>query len=350
MMQIKPPSNGIGIPSLPDKTIDDLIQKYLNESIDEIKNKKYGKRSNLIDVINHFFQIKIRFYDYVAKEHGVDLIYLNKVLEQIEIISFWGIGLSDSIEKHIKNNQLFWGLFSNYLVRNEFPSFNREHISKSVNRYERLNTSDLDKAYGVRYVENCDTTLIGQVKKSCFDAINAQSCINYVLSDLQDDSESINCDFKESIEELRKITDSEGNVLVYRGFDFGPGKDVRMHSKKIDNENAHIQETGVGVSFTVEKKIARQFALNKWDSMNNGSSTSWERRVQDNRYILEKSGVDIDSFLSNKVRNAAIGTYKVNTKDILLSFLITSSEKELVILPEKLNLIDYRIIKATKLK
>ena len=348
MTQIKFPSNGI--PTLPDKTIDDLIQKYLSESIAEIKNIKFGKNSNLIDVINHFFNLKIRFYEYVAKEYGRDLIFFNKLLEQIEIITFWGIGLNDSIEKHIKNNQFFWGLFSQYHLRNEFPSFNSEYISESVNRYERLNTSDLDKVYGVRYVENCHNALIRQIKKTCFDPINAQIHINLVLSDLQDDSESIVCDFKESIEELRKITDSEDNVLVYRGFDFGPGEDIRIHSKKIGNENAHIQETGVGVSFTVEKKIAEEFALNKWETMNNEVSTTWDRRVEDNYYILEKSGVDIDTFLSNKVRNAAIGTYKVNKKDILLSILITSSEKELVILPEKLNLIDYRIIKSTKLK
>jgi hypothetical protein len=46
----------------------------------------------------------------------------------------------------------------------------------------------------------------------------------------------------------------------------------------------------------------------------------------------------------------ALIEYRYIEKDILLNTIVDNPEKELVILPEKLNLIDYRIIKTTKLK
>ena len=338
--------------SLSDKTIDELIQKYLNEVIEEIKKSKFRKEINIKKLILNFYHIKLRFYDYIAKEYDVDYFYFRALLKQIEVITFWGIGLDDSIEKHITNNKLFWGLFKLYIKVNDFPSFNLEYIAASVNRYERLKAIDLEKALGIIYIQQCEGLIRNNLEDyGCF---LADATLENIKKDLSHDSIFLNHSnftVQESNKGLSKITDAEGDVLVYRGFDFGPGKDVRKDSKKIDNENAHIQETGLGVSFTGNKKVARQFALNKWEAMNIEVSTTWDNRIKSNYYILKRSNLDIDTFLSDKVRNAAIGTYKVNKKDILLNLIAGSDlESELVILPEKLNLIDYRIIKTTKLK
>jgi hypothetical protein len=260
--------------------------------------------------------------------------------------------LDDSIEKHIVNDGLFWGIFILSIRLNEFPSFQLKAISESVNRFERCKSKQLLKqaAFGVAEVsdrilnDSIESVGIFSEQFALASLRNFKSKTSLLLTTADKMVQS-------AIKELRKNLDAEGNIFVYRGFDFGPKDSVRKGLKKTGNKQAHIQETGVGLSFTLDKMIAKEFALSKWQAMHN-KDVSWENRVSNNWIILEKSGIDLQKFLSDKERYAAIGTYKVKETDIICNLAYdrndVKSECEIMILPENLELISYNIITGTK--
>ncbi len=327
---------------------------YLNLAIKELKKSKYKNQADYKNLIFDFYQVKIDFYEYVNKEVRIyaNSFELQNVIDQVFIIAFFGIGLKDSVEKHILNNGLFWGLFPLAIRRNEFPSLQLQLISDSVNRYGRVKSNGLLKQMAFTVVQICDVSLIEAIKKiGVFDANLSSMQLKRLRSCSNDFLKVANKMAETAAKEINKNIDLEGNILVYRGFDFGPKDSVRKGLKKKGNENAHIQETGIGLSFTTDKKVAKEFALSRWNAMHNDEIT-WESRISNNFLILKKTGIDIEKFTSDKERYAAIGAYKVSAKKILVNLAydnnLTNSESEVMILPQNLDLISYSIIRGTK--
>lgn len=307
-------------------------------------------------MICDFFVVKLKLYEFAHKKIGLfpESFDLRSALDQISIIAFFGIGLNDSIEKYVVNDGLFWGMFIFSIRRNEFPSFQLELIKDSVNRFQRPKSKQILKqtAYGV--VAGCTETIEESLFSiGVFNVNHASSALKKFKSKTSFLLGMADKMVQSSIKEINSIVDSEGNIFVYRGFDFGPKESVRKDRRRLGNEHSHIQETGVGLSFTLDKAVAKEFALSKWSAMQNGEITL-EARIFNSCVILEKSGVDFKKFLSDKERFAAIGKYKVNRKHIICNFAYDKnsykSESEIMVFPENLELIDYRIIQGTKAK
>jgi hypothetical protein len=341
--------------NISDEFIDNLIETYFTLAIKELNKSKYKNQADYKNLIYDFYQVKIDLYEYVNKKVG---LYINSnellnAIDQVCIIAFFGIGLKDSLEKHIVNNGLFWGLFAFNISRNEFPSFQLQLISESVNRYERLKSTELLKQMAFIVVNFCDDILIESLKSiGVFDENFTCKQFKRFKSQSNDFLKHANNRLESATKKIKKNIDSEGNILVYRGFDFGPKDSVRKKGfKKKGNKDAHIQETGVGLSFTLDKEIAKEFALSKWNAMNNNQIT-WGIRISNNALILKKTGIDLQKFTTDKERYAAIGTYKVRAKKIIVNLAFDNnyakSESEVMILPENLELISYRIIRGTR--
>ncbi len=130
---------------IPDDFIDDSIKFYFFNAIEELKKKKYKNQSDYRNLICDFFEIKLKLYNFAHQKIG---LYPNSV----ELKSI----LDDSIEKHIVNDGLFWGIFILSIRLNEFPSFQLKAISESVNRFERCKSKQLLKqaAFGVAEVSD----------------------------------------------------------------------------------------------------------------------------------------------------------------------------------------------------
>jgi hypothetical protein len=143
----------------------------------------------------------------------------------------------------------------------------------------------------------------------------------------------------------KKLIGESSTIKIYRGFDIGENEDIRIGRKLKNNSNSHFQDSGKGLSYSPDKKLAEDFALNKWKLLT--SKIDWNKRVSWNELLLEFEGIDINKFKDNTGRKPVLGLFEVNVKNIVYPFL--DFEKEIVAFPQNVKLLNYKFLKYSVL-
>jgi hypothetical protein len=324
-----------------------LIETYQSMVINHIKKnrRKYSDQNSFESLCVDLFLVKIKFLEFIEQKYDANFLRLSVgESEQLFVAAFFGIGTGDSIEKHIENHGLFWGHYLLYLQKNEFPSFHLNNYVESIKRFSRQSYGQKQRVIAFGIVKALYELQLEVVSDYSFSLPKLKSALKNANIYLKGERKKFSEYFEISKATLNQLTKGQTHIKIYRGFDFAPTDSVRKGLKLKNNPTAHIQETGGSLSFTPNTEVAKQFALAKWAPVSNAS---WNSRVRWSRLILQSAGVDIDKFLYDKERYAAVGTYLIAVKNITAN-LMHDLEEELVVLPEHIEKFSYKIIKGVK--
>jgi hypothetical protein len=324
----------------------EFIKEYQQMAIGHIKKnkKKYSAAENFETLLIDFAEIKIKFISEMRKKHGDDVITEFFLSQQIFVAGFFGIGCDESVESHIENGGLFWGNYLFLLKRNEFPTFHIQYYAESIGRSNRSKFSSESKFIAHEIQEHIEGLFVQLFQKQGFDEPSYRMHLMNLKKKLYMLVKESRAKYKSAKGYLQKKINGKQHLLVYRGFSFGEKEFVRQGLYLKENPTAHVQMTGAGLSFSLDKKIAQNFALARWRGV---WKATWEKRVNWDRILLKLANINVENMVNSESekRYAAIGTYKIPVGKIIAYMC---QEEEIVVLPEHIEKFRYDIIKTIK--
>jgi hypothetical protein len=145
-------------------------------------------------------------------------------------------------ESHIKNDYLFWTLFGKVYVICPNTYYFREQITDAIRRGTRLELPLLERII-------CTNSLIIFMIVSAANEDRKEE-----KKEGLDFAEMLGTHCHELHESIKKST-AQNDIEIYRGFLVPEDADVRV-GRKMDNSSSHIQDEGLGFSFTYDKEVA----------------------------------------------------------------------------------------------
>lgn len=333
----------IGVLTMSYSTVKVEYLNDLREAYTEFFQKKSIQNtnlSNLLDTLSEYYKIRYLILGKYLQIYGVDNFKKLDDSEQFMITVFFGDNEHDGLEKIIKSNILFWSIYTLFIKKNEFPSFQLKKYEEALNRFDRIKT---DMSIRITSFETMFLvyTIVTEVKR-IGQVINLFSYLkNMVKGNRKNTNKEISKNSDNSYKLYKKLISESSTIKIYRGFDVGENEDIRIGRKLKNNTNSHFQDSGKGLSYSPNKKLAEDFALNKWKLLT--SKIDWNKRVQWNELLLEVEGVDINKFKENTGRKPVLGLYEVEVKNIIYPFL--DFEKEIVAFPHQVKLLNYKFLK-----
>lgn len=329
--------------SLDKKTIKafQIIEKNYIELFNIANNK------NDLDPLE--ISILINRTNLIIKNEAVSRIKkINKVSygpPELLALKFFGSPSEDNgMHKKLKNKKVFWALFGYLYINYQYPSLNMENILNSTQLYNRQDVDQDERSLLTYY-----TTIIEE--KTNLDS-------NFFIFD-SSDKKSINSYYDHEVRKERTMIEEKvqnkinlehqpcksNEMIIFRGFDININESVRKDRRKIGNCNYKVQDAGVGISYTTDIKIAKDFAIQKFttDTVNNSSTLSscTNMRAIDTKISLNSVGLCVNSFSSTSNRRCYFASYKTPSDKILLN-LSLYKEREILVNPKDLELISYK--------
>jgi hypothetical protein len=252
-------------------------------------------------------------------------------------------------EKMIRNDELFWIMWGNaYIGTPQVHSFHEE-IADALSRGTRLEIP-LNKR--IRLANQTNANMSGEN-------------IEQITKDLS---------------MFISSHTAEEEVIIYRGFLVPEGAEIRV-GRFMDDPSSHIQDEGIGFSFTFDKKVAIAHSIMNTssalllrlygDELGDKSLRTWKefstafRKLENSKKMLERtlkyteymkmcfSGELIKSkkklfkpyesaseYIGFNVR-PCIGKYSIKKDDVLCAFNYAKREKELFVNPSDASLLHY---------
>jgi hypothetical protein len=297
-------------------------------------NKKF---KNFTLLVFDFFMLRYILRKYIIEKYDWDF---SNIGDNVDFAALFGVdGLCKPALLHLENERFFWGYFGYIIFCIELPSLELIKLKKSTLPF-------INKKYSI------------DKKSSAFQAF---MYVNYIIiRSYGTDSEFlVMSKFKKNIsnhcEEIIEVSNGSkeyfhsaiGNnekIKIYRGFNYSEDLNVRTGRYFKNNPTSHLQDDGKSISFTLERKIAKEFAINYFGK---GSHVGiWSERVNGNELLLKMNNFNAADFLKEQKRRPVIGTYEVAVNDILLySCFPERSEYEILVFPENTRLIRYDNVK-----
>lgn len=265
-------------------------------------------------------------------------------------LKFFGFPFEDNgMHKKLKNKKVFWALFGYLYMNYQYPSLNIDNILNSTRLHNRQDIDQDERSLLTYY-----TTIIEE---------KTSQESNYFIFD-SSDKNSINSYFDHKVRKERMMIEEKvqnkinlehqrcnsNEMIIYRGFDIDFNESVRKDRRKIDNPNYKIQESGIGISYTTDKKIAKEFAIQKFtiDTVNKSTtySSCTNMRAIDTKISLKSVGLTVNAFSSTANRRCYVASYKTRSDKVLLN-LSLYKEREILLNPNDLELIDYKQLLRT---
>lgn len=353
-----------------------IIQKT-NPDIYEFAVRYSEFRYELVDACTEYDQMESSIVKIVGEESLNNAIVSDEVnslltnnFRRFEIPELVFFGLSNKVKathQYLTDRRAFWAIFSYLYTYIEYPSFMKNEIIFSCLEQDRLNidlpernrcmaifqiTSELFSVNLNEYMNNNSLLM----NRPLFSAVASDMLSNKKMHLFQGKcissrkfcNQSARNISNKNNANLKSIVDPNGHLIVYRGFDVDRSENIRQNRFKTNNPNSHIQQSGVGMSYSPQKEGATVYSMSKFkDTLT----------LSNNERVFNKSSIKFDLLDINKERFLdvtnkipVVGKYSAEKKDILFSNVNvygTDSDlhsSEIVFLPESVKLIDYRIM------
>ncbi len=301
-------------------------------------DKKYKEFALLV---LDFFVLRSLLLMHVVKTYGFNM---SKSSYNLDFASLFGVkGVCEPAITELKSERFFWGYFGFTVFTSEFSSLTIDNLRLSV---ERLS----NKKYSLEKKSSAYLTFM--YIESVFNdmRLNASELVlkkKNFAKEIKEHQELIIETSGRSNEYFKKYLGDKKTIKVYRGFHYDTNMNVRVGRYLKKNPHANLQDNGKSISYTLDKKIAKTFAVNYY--MTESFMDSWSERVNGNELLLKINDIEKQSFLEENSRRPAIGVYEVDVDDILLySCIPNESEYEVFVFPENARLIRYDPIKFSK--
>jgi hypothetical protein len=297
-------------------------------------NKKFKDFTLLVF---QFFMLR-----FILRKHMFEKYDLNfyNVGENIEFAAIFGVdGLCKPALIHLENERFFWGYFGYIIFCIELPSLELIKLKNSTLPFvnKKYSIDKKSSAYQAFMYANYIFT-------HALEADSELQVINNFKKNISNHCEEILEASNGSKEYFHNAIGNSEKIKIYRGFNYSEELNVRTGRYLKNNPTSHIQDDGKSISFTLERKIAKDFAVNYFGT---GSLVAeWSRRVNGNELLLKMNNFNTADFLKEQKRRPVIGTYEVAINDILLySCFPERSEYEILVFPENTRLIRYDNVK-----
>ena len=291
-------------------------------------------------------------------------------MKRFEIPELVFFGLRDMVKPthlYLSDKRAFWSLFGYLYTYIEFPSFMVNEIKLSCLEQDRLtvNLSERNRCMTIfkitseifftvlnHYINNkflvqnrpileaVTSDMIANRTKNLYEGklVSSRKFCNQLARSIT---------YKTSTT-LKSLFDSNGKLTFYRGSDIDRTENIRLNRTKKSNPLSHVQQSGIGMSFTPLKDGAVVYSLSKFkDTLT----------LSNNERVFNKSSIKFDfldinknSFLDTTSKIPVLGTYSADMKDILVSQICSFGSdsdlhsSEIVFFPDSVKLIDYRIL------
>ena len=217
------------------------------------------------------------------------------------------------LEKEITNPLFFWSIIQPIYKRTTFSQVYLDRFKIAFTRTNRLEVI-------LKNRQNC----IKRYKEKVRDTTTEEP--SPVTRTLQN---KIN----------KKIKKQNKELIVYRGFSIRKDDDVRVGRFKIDNPKAEQQESGLGFSYTLDRKCANFFA-NQFKIESGVFPFGKAKIVWEGSNSKGQIPNYVDKSLIDKNSRRVVANYSIQKKDILF-YDADYLESEIVVLPDKTKLIRY---------
>jgi hypothetical protein len=292
-------------------------------------------------LVSEFFMLRNILREHIVTKYNLYNWNSTNIAENVNFAALFGVDeVCEPALIHLENERFFWGYFGFSVFILDLPSLELNNLEKSTLPFKHKKYSIDKKSSAFQafmYIAQ------SYAMKNLGRDIGVQ-VINNFKKDIEFHCENIIDNSNRSKEYFHSAIKSNNIVRIYRGFNYNEELNVRSGRYLKNNPNAQTQDDGKSISFTLERKIAKEFAINYFEA---GSHIKeWSKRVNGNELLLKINNFNGNDFLREQKRRPAIGTYEVAVDDILLySCLPGASEYEIMVFPEKAKLIRYDNIK-----
>ncbi len=271
--------------------------------------------------------------------------YTLSKIHEYEFVAFFGNG-RDITGTHLllKDPRKFWSIFTFLIHKIQYPSLYLKQIEESLTLYKRMKVPLTGRNYSAYCLLLTD--LFWEKNSNYLLKINNLEDV----ASLSDILSIFNSDVNNLIHELilkslertnRTNNKKTKTVTVFRGFDISKTENVRKNRFKKNNFEAQQQDAGFGVSYSYNKEIAKDFSKQKFDAASFILLNTIRDRVSIASFSLSNSRIKSDDFLDISKRTPYVGKYELHKDDILVD-ISDFAEEEVIALPSKVKLLDYR--------
>lgn len=295
-------------------------------------------------------------------------------------------------EHFITDDELFWTMFGHFYIACSQTFLFQQQITRAINRGTRL-----ELPLNVRIILSNTSYFVNRLDelKEQYKNIpeEEQNKIEEKIREKQEDEDLSGFSFRDLKYEhviaaetkdwedyLENVTAQE-DITLYRGFLVPEDADVRV-GRTIDDPSSHMQDTGLGFSFSIDKEVAIQHAV-----MNSSTQLMFKMYGEDligdtsqyktwNEFFTAFQQLDVSEEIIkttlkfaeyekvnwsgaslNKSRKyigfdvrPCVGTYAIKKSDIVTALNYKSMEKELFCFPTSVTLMRYDFVTWKKQK
>jgi hypothetical protein len=266
----------------------------------------------------------------------------NLQIFNIDYASMFGVdGLCEPALRHLENERFYWGYFGYSVFAIELPSLALESLRKSTEKYTKSKYSIHKKSLAFEVFLYFQNVITNSSEKN-----GLASTIKTIKKDIKQHQENITDYASKSREFFDKTVGENIDIKIYRGFHYSSEDNVRTGRYLKNNPNSHLHDSGKSISFTLNKSIAKDFAVNYY--ANKKFLANWSNRVNENELLLKINNFNPIDFLKSSNRHPAIGCYQVAVKNIIIySCFPDSGEYEIMTFPENVKLLRYDPVKIS---
>ena len=265
------------------------------------------KENNLIDAFRlyqtEFFKTankrKFNMFDFALEYESMKLILAQcstETLEstdfhyassyaQFDLITFLGLDGKQPTHETLKNPNAFAAILGMLIRRDEFPSLYLDKLriaismhserkcdlaSRNLWFYTAEETKNLFYDFLRRYVEEGE-----RVGKSVLDTNVLKKQFKSRLSTLINKKVDSSLNFVN--QNLKEVLSPNKTFRCFRGFNISRDEDVRFNRSYSNNDSKYVQVGGRGISYTLDKQCAKQFAAQPFIRKN--EIGEYQRRV-----------------------------------------------------------------------
>ena len=329
------------------------------------------KENNIIDAFRlyqtEFFKIankrKFNMFDFAVEYESMKLILAQcstEALEssdfqlassyaQFDLITFLGLDGKHPTHEILKNPNAFAAILGMLIRRDEFPSLYLDKLRIAINMHSEKKCDLASRNlwfYTAEETKNLFNDLLRlyvdegkRVGSSVFDTNVFKKKFKSRLSTLI--NKKVESSLKFVNQNLKEVLSPNKTLRCFRGFNIRRDEDVRLNRYYSKNDNKYVHVGGRGISYTLDKQCAKQFAAQPFIRKN--EIGEYQRRVDASSLLPFHSYVD-KTPPDPRDRIGYVGLVETSVSDIFLN-LSLFLENEILVLPENTRIIRYDTVR-----
>jgi hypothetical protein len=328
---------------LPPEEICIITHKKFNELYKNIKNKK------IEDKCLEFMKFRQKMISYLINDYfsiDNDSATLNSMLGYFDCsfsILFFKNKFDLTPINEIIDDEFYFALFPIIIDKIEFPSMFNHDISQSY-LFKNRRKIKLQRRNFLSNLMVCSRLLIHEIITSLtnyhksvpswevIDKEIKKNKIRYLLKVANINS------YNEKMMNLQKTKNNK--FIIYRGYDIDASEDVLIDRK------IRLQDTNKSFSFTTNLKVAEMFSTYKTNESMDEVITTYDDRITLVSLFIDKK--ISNRYQSKSNRKHIVAKFEINEEDIIITpFFISTTESEVVAIPDNAKLIRYNIVHSS---